>query len=195
MKSFQELNLNKKYTYSDYLTWKFEERVELLKGWVVRMSPAPNMRHQNIATIITAEIYKNLENKPCKVFSAPFDVRLPLPSDKQNNDKIDTVVQPDVTVVCDLSKLDKQGCVGAPDIVVEVLSPGNTKKEMRDKLNIYQNAGIPEYWLVDPEHEFILIYHPNKEGIYTATRPLTSGDKIASNLLKEFALPVDKVFE
>jgi len=195
MNSFQDLNLNKKYTYADYLTWKFEERVELLKGWVVKMSPAPNMRHQEIATTITGEIYKFLENRPCKVFAAPFDVRLPLPLNNQVDNSINTVVQPDVTVVCDLAKLDKQGCIGAPGIVVEVLSPGNTKKEMRDKLEIYQNAGIPEYWLVDPEHEFVLMYVLNELGIYTTTRPLTIGDQITSYTLKGFTLDADKIFK
>ncbi len=194
MTSFQDLDLNKTYTYADYMTWKFQERVELFLGKVVKMSPAPNMRHQEVATVLTVKFFNFLEGKKCKVFSAPFDVRLPLPKDKQTPDKINTVVQPDITVVCDLNKLDEQGCKGAPDLVVEVLSPGNTKKEMRDKLRIYQNAGIPAYWLIDPEHEFILLYHLDKKGMYNSSLPYVEEDIIESQALKGFKLDVEEVF-
>lgn len=194
MTSFQELDLNKKYSYADYLTWTFQERVELLLGKVVKMSPAPNLRHQRIAGDIFGEMRDYLKNKSCQVFIAPFDVRLPLPPEMQRDDKIDTVVQPDIVVVCDESKLDMQGCIGAPDIVVEVLSPGNTKKEMKKKLEIYQNAGIPEYWLVDPEHEFAIIYTLDESGKYIGSIPYTDEDAIVSSVLKEFQLPMDIIF-
>ncbi len=111
MTSFQELNLDRTYTYSDYLTWEFQERVELLRGWVVKMSPAPNTKHQRLVKDILVEIDLFLRDKPCQIFPAPFDVRLPVSS---KDDKITTVVQPDLVVICDDSKLDKQGCNGAP---------------------------------------------------------------------------------
>ena len=128
-----QLDFNKKYTYADYLTWQFKERVELIKGRLFRMSPAPNVKHQEIVGDIYGNLWSFLKNKPCRVFVAPFDVRLP--NLDENNSKKYTVVQPDVTVICDASKLDEQGCNGAPDLVVEVLSPGNTAKEMNDKFS------------------------------------------------------------
>ena len=190
MLSFQDLDLSKKYSYADYLTWKFNERVELYLGKVVKISPAPNLQHQRISGIIFIELGIFLKKKPCQVFAAPFDVRLPL----AKSEKIDTVVQPDITIICDESKLDKQGCIGAPDIVMEILSPGNTKKEMREKLRIYQDSGIPEYWLIDPEHEFILLYHLDELGKYNSSLPFVEDDIIKSKVLNGFELDVKEVF-
>ncbi len=191
MTSFQDLNLNKKYTYADYLTWTFEERVELLRGCIAKMSPAPNTKHQRITTDIVLEIGSFLKNKKCQVFSAPFDVRLPV---ALHEGKTTTVVQPDVVVICDETKLDQQGCNGAPDLVVEVLSPGNAKKEMKDKLEIYQEAGILEYWLVDPEHEFALAYTLGQENKYQSSLPYVNGDFIESKAIKGFQLEIDLLF-
>lgn len=158
------------------------------------MSPAPNLRHQRIAGDIFFEMKNFLGKQKCQVFIAPFDVRLPLPPEMIKNDKVDTVVQPDLTVVCDESKLDKQGCIGAPDLVVEVLSPGNTKKEMRQKLEIYQSAGITEYWLVDPEHEFVLVYTLNEAGKYQSSLPFVDEDRVPSNVLDGFELDLKEIF-
>ncbi|MEM6318683.1 MAG: Uma2 family endonuclease [Bacteroidota bacterium] len=194
MDSLQQLNPNQKYTYEDYLTWTFPERVELFWGKVVKMSPAPNRRHQDITGEIFFALKLFLKDKSGQVFVAPFDVRLPLPSDRQTDEKISTVVQPDITVVCDEKKLDKQGCNGVPDIVVEVLSPGNTKKEMKGKLKIYESAGIPEYWLVDPERAFALIYALNSKGKYVGSTPFTDEDVLTSDVLKGFELSMDIIF-
>ncbi|HEB62430.1 MAG TPA: Uma2 family endonuclease [Bacteroidetes bacterium] len=193
--NINQLDFSKKYNYSDYLTWQFKERVELLKGYIFKMSPAPNVRHQRISGDIYFELRKFLVDKPCQVFSAPFDVRLPLPKEKQKEGKIDTVVQPDITVICEESKLDEQGCNGAPDLVIEILSPGNTKKEMKNKLEIYQLAGIPEYWLVDPEHAFVIIYTLNEQANYIGSIPFTDEDKARSFILKGFELDLSKVFK
>lgn len=194
MNSFQQLDLSKRYTYADYLSWTFRERVELFLGKVVKMSPAPSTRHQRIVKDILVELDLFLRKKNCQVFPAPFDVRLPLPTEMQTDKKIDTVVQPDITVICDETKLDERGCIGAPDIVVEVLSPGNTKKEMKNKLEIYQNAGIPEYWLVDPEREFVLLYNLNEKGQYVGSVPFTDEDTVKSAALAGFELPLDIIF-
>src|SRR5690606_15294096 len=120
----------KVYTYADYYSWKFKERVELLKGKILKMSPAPSRQHQKISADISFELRKFLTGKTCQVFYAPFDVRL----ERVKNDKlIQNVVQPDICVICDLTKLDDRGCSGAPELIVEILSPGNTKKEMKYK--------------------------------------------------------------
>ncbi len=156
--SLSQLDLNKRYTYADYLLWQFKERVELLKGRLLPMA-APNVKHQRISSNLQARLYNHFFGKKCDVFAAPFDVRLPLPKSKIKGNKIDTVVQPDLCVVCDEDKLDTQGCVGAPDLVVEILSPGNSKKEMKDKFELYQEAGVLEYWVIDPEHNLAFAYH------------------------------------
>ena len=121
-----QLDVTKKYTYADYLKWKIQERIELIRGYVWEMS-APNRRHQRIAGDFYGYVWNYLRNKPCQVFSAPFDVRLPR-IDKATNESIITVVQPDVCVICDLNKLDMAGCIGAPDWVIEVLSKGNARE-------------------------------------------------------------------
>lgn len=125
---FEDLDLTKQYSYADYLTWQFQERLELIKGYVYKMSPAPARKHQQIVWNVSGVFWEKFKKGPCKVYQAPFDVRLPkkgLSADKQTF----TVLQPDLCVICDLDKLDDRGCVGAPDLVVEILSPGNTKRE------------------------------------------------------------------
>jgi Uma2 family endonuclease len=191
---FQKLDTTQTYTYADYLTWQFKERVELIRGYVVRMSPAPNVRHQRISGFIFRKIGTFLEGKTCEVFSAPFDVRLPLPPHKVKGDVINTVVQPDIVVVCDPSRLDEHGCIGPPDIVVEVLSPGNTRREMKDKLELYQSAGIPEYWVVDPDHEFVLVFTVDASGKYNGGVPFTEGSELVSVRLPGFSMDTGSIF-
>ena len=126
-----QLDFSKKYTYADYLTWQFKERVELIRGRLFKMSPAQNAKHQRLVTDFTILLGMYLIGKKCQIFASPFDVRLPVGNLKKGMTY--TVVQPDVTIVCDESKIDEQGCNGVPDLVMEVLSPGNTKIEMQDK--------------------------------------------------------------
>ncbi|MBK8721442.1 MAG: Uma2 family endonuclease [Saprospiraceae bacterium] len=198
IRSLDQLDLKKHYTYGEYLMWRLEERVELLRGKIFKMSPAPNVLHQKISSNIQREISWFLKKSPCKVFAAPFDVRLPLPKNLQKkgftSDKIDTVVQPDICIVCDENKLDVQGCNGAPDLIVEILSPGNSKKEMRDKYEIYELAGVKEYWVVFASEQvlqrYILIN--NK---YVPQLPNVQGDQVGITFLSGFELLVDEVFE
>ncbi len=189
--NIKQLDLSKKYTYADYLTWQFKERVELIRGRILKMSPAPNLKHQRISGDLFYEIKSFVKYNKCQVFHAPFDVRL-LTSKKK--DKIDTVVQPDITVVCDEQKLDEQGCNGIPDIVIEILSPGNTKREMKEKFELYLTAKIPEYWLVDPERESIIVYTLNEEQKYVGSKPYMEGDTIKSTTLTGFELVVASIF-
>ena len=149
--NFSELDLKKQYSFKDYLSWQFNERVELFRGFIAKMSPAPSSFHQNYSGNINFAIRSFLKSKPCKVFYAPIDVYLPTKDKK-------TVVQPDIIVVCDLNKIEKKGCVGAPDIAIEILSPGNSSKEMNDKYDLYEEAGVKEYWVVFPEEQVVQIY-------------------------------------
>lgn len=179
--SIDQLDFNKNYTYPEYLTWQFEEMVELIKGQLFKMSSAPSITHQEVLTKLIRVIDTYLIGKPCKWFPAPFDVRFP----NQNKQTVNTVVQPDLCVICDLNKLDKMGCQGAPDLAVEVLSPGNTSKEMNDKYNLYESEGVKEYWLVHPTDKWLVIYHLNKEDKYIASKHYTEHETaLTRQLLK-----------
>jgi Uma2 family endonuclease len=149
-----DLDLIKEYTYSDYLLWQFKDRVELIKGYIRKMSPAPNTQHQRISQNISGRFYEIFKKQTCSLFTAPFDVRLPLLSAKKNT----TIVQPDICIICDENKLDKKGCNGAPDLIVEILSPKNSKHDLHTKFNLYQEAGVKEYWMVEPEERLVLVY-------------------------------------
>jgi len=146
-----QLDLNAEYSYADYLTWRFEETVELIRGKISLMCPAPNINHQSISRNLLVEIGYYLKNKPCNVFDAPFDVRL---YDRKKsvlaNKDIYSVVQPDLCVICDTDKLDIKGCLGAPDWIIEILSKSTAQKDTQTKFQLYQEAGVKEYWLVYP---------------------------------------------
>ncbi|HEX8376624.1 MAG TPA: Uma2 family endonuclease [Pedobacter sp.] len=187
-----DLDLNKTYSYADYLKWTFDERIELIKGKIFKMTPAPNTYHQRVSGAAFNELYNYLKKKPCSVFSAPFDVRLPRKSIDDNT--IYTVVQPDICVICDPIKVDKKGCIGAPDIVVEILSPGNNKKELQNKFEVYEEALIREYWIIHPDEHTFLKYVLNEEGKYVAQRLLTVGDEVTTPILAGFVLSLEEVF-
>lgn len=180
------------YTYADYLKWTIDERLELIKGKIFRMSPAPNRKHQHYTGHIFFELKKFLQRKSCEVFIAPFDVRLPRKS-KEDKDII-TVVQPDVCVVCDPAKLDDKGCIGAPDIVVEVLSPGNSKKELRNKYEVYEESGVKEYWILSTQQENFFVYRLNEEGKFVPSRLMTDGDVYETPILPGFVLDIGELF-
>jgi len=138
-----QLDVNGTYTYADYLLWRFKEQVELLRGKLFKMSPAPREIHQRVLNEINFELMSFFRNKTCRVYPAPFDVRIPAKGAKGTTDnQIYTIVQPDLCVVCDLEKIDGRGCVGAPDLVVEILSPSNSRKDLKDKYEIYQEIGL-----------------------------------------------------
>jgi Uma2 family endonuclease len=187
-----DLDVNKLYSYADYYKWKFEERVELIKGKIFNMSPAPGSVHQRLSSRIQGALFVYLDGKQCEVFAAPFDVRLPRKS-KEDKDIL-TVLQPDVCVICDPSKVDDKGCIGAPDIVVEILSPSNNKKELKYKFDVYQEAGVSEYWVVDPREKSVQIFVHSGAGL-SSSGFLFSEDQIVSSLLPGFSLPVEKLFE
>ena len=138
------------------------------------MTPAPSVRHQRIAGNLYYRVRSAFQEQPCHVYFAPFDVRLYNRKKYQKASKeIFTVVQPDLCVICDETKLDEQGCNGAPDLVIEILSPGNTKREMNEKFELYEGAGVGEYWLVHPADEVVLIYVLNEDERYIGLRPAT----------------------
>ena len=142
--NIDQLDLNKTYTYADYLTWQFDEMVELIKGKVQRMSPAPLRRHQFVSNRLSYLITSYFETHPCNIYVAPFDVRL-YKTDK-NDHKVQTVVQPDISVICDSSKLDDRGCIGSPDLIIEILSKTSKKRDIHDKYELYEeNKSIQDH--------------------------------------------------
>ena len=161
------LDLKKRYTYADYLTWVDDKRRELINGFIHIMSPAPRLGHAKISSNITwyLESVVRKNKGKCEVFSAPFDVRFPK-NGEAYDDKIYTVVQPDISVICDLSKLDKFGCCGAPDMIVEILSPSTAKKDMTQKFDLYEEHGVKEYWIVYPEDKAINVFLLQENGKY-----------------------------
>ncbi len=186
-----DLDMDKTYTYADYFKWKFEERVELIKGRIFKMSPAPGRKHQLISSRLHGYIFMFLNGSSCELYSAPFDVRFPRKS-KEDEDII-TVLQPDICVVCDLTKLDDKGCLGAPDIVIEILSKSNNKKELKNKYEVYEEAGVKEYWVVYPDEPGIMI-HTLIEGKYAASRMLVDG-LASSTVLSGFSIDIDELFK
>ena len=180
------------YSYADYLSWNIPEMVEVIKGKVFKMSAAPKRIHQKLSGKLFIKIGVFLEGKNCEVYVAPFDVRLG--SDYSKNENIYTVVQPDICVVCDPSKLDEAGCLGAPDLIVEILSPSNCKKELQNKYEVYEESGVKEYWVISPEAETVLIY-TLVNGKYKASRLLTRGDEITTPILPGLVIDLEELFE
>lgn len=194
MKSIDTLDLNGTYSYADYLKWRFKDRLELIKGKIFKMSPAPATRHQRISMRLSSEIFHLLKNRDCQVFAAPFDVRLPKFGTKSDKE-IYTVVQPDISVVRDPRKIDDKGCLGAPDWIIEILFPGNTRKEMDNKFDVYEESGVREYWLVEPNDEVVFVYVLDEEGKYIGLKPSTVGQALTSITLPEFTIDLNQLFD
>ncbi|MEC5395732.1 Uma2 family endonuclease [Bergeyella sp. RCAD1439] len=187
-----QLDLNKTYSYADYLLWQVKEKIELFKGKILAMSPAPARYHQKIVGNIHGILFPIFKGKKCELYTAPFDVRIPK-QDKED-DKIFTVVQPDLSVICDPEKLDERGCIGAPDLVIEILSPGNSKKEMDVKFTLYEEAGVLEYWIVHPTEKVVWIY-VLENGRYVTHKPFVEGEFLVSKKFPDLKINTAEIFE
>lgn len=179
------------YTYADYLTWPEEERWELIDGVPFDMTPAPSTKHQEILGELYRLFSQYLHGKLCKVYFSPFDVRLPKGDEKDEG--IPTVVQPDLTIICDRSKIDEQGCKGAPDLIIEVLSPSTTKKDLGVKLRLFERVGVSEYWVVHPNDQTILVF-TLKEGTYATPTIYKAPDEVPVQLFPGFSIFLSEVF-
>jgi Uma2 family endonuclease len=157
------LKLPTHYTYADYCNWSEDERWELINGEAYAMS-APSRLHQKILVELARQIGNYLEEKTCEIYVAPFDVRLPKRNEK--DEQIDTVVQPDLSIICDENKLDDKGCRGAPDWIIEILSPSSKLMDMEVKRKLYEQHGVKEYWIIHPEERYIMIYLFDFQGKY-----------------------------
>jgi Uma2 family endonuclease len=195
--NINDLDLNGTYTYADYLTWRFEQSVELIKGKIFKMSPAPSSKHQQVALKLSAKLFYEVQQKnACKVFQAPFDVRLldKKKSQKANKD-IYTVVQPDICVICDKSKIDKKGCIGAPDLIIEILSPGNSKKELRTKFALYEESGVKEYWVVFPSEHVLQQYVLSQNEKYELKSSFVEDEIFNAHIFPDLQINLSEIFE
>ena len=179
------------YTYDDYYDWLFTERVELIFGKVLPMA-APNRLHQTVIRNLNTIFGIFFKGKSCEYYPAPFDVRLPVGIKKG---KYTTVVQPDLSVFCDQEKLDQKGAKGAPDLVVEILSPGNSRRDMKDKFEVYEMAGVREYWIFHPIDSFVLPYILNEEGKFVGLPAVHSPDILYSLIFPELSFPLEGIFQ
>jgi Uma2 family endonuclease len=184
------MNLAKKqeyFTYEDYLTWDTDERYELIDGVPFLMSPAPTTTHQSILVKLTSKFFNYLDDKSCKVFIAPVDVRL----NPEGAD--DTVVQPDLIVVCDESKISKRGIDGAPDLALEILSPSSADYDKGTKLEKYLDSGVREYWIVDPEEESVRVYIRSADANFKINK-YSNEDVIPVEILDGLTIKMKEIF-
>ena len=179
------------YTYDDYYDWLFTERVELIFGKVLPMA-VPNRLHQTVIRNLIAVFHPFFKGKSCEFYTAPFDVRLPVGIKKG---KYTTVVQPDLSVFCDQEKLDQKGAKGAPDLVVEILSPGNSRRDMKDKFEVYELAGVREYWIFHPIDSFVLPYLLNEEGKFIGLPSVHPPDILHSRIFPELSFSFEGIFQ
>jgi Uma2 family endonuclease len=182
----------KKYTYADYVTWPEAERWELLAGIPYNMTPAPSTRHQRVQGELFRQIANFLTDKPCEVFSAPFDVRLP--RQDEADEEIENIVQPDIAVICDSSKIDDKGCRGAPDWIIEVISPASSRRDRMVKFYTYERFGVREYWLVTPDDKTIEVFSLGNENTYSRPVFYTEEDAIHSKVLAGLVIDLSDLF-
>ena len=189
---------NQRYSYVDYLSWTDDKMRELLNGIVYTFS-APFRNHAEFISefFIKAGSFIKRRKGKCKIYTAPFDVRLPL-NGRTEDDKIYNVVQPDICVVCDLSKLDEKGCLGAPDLIVEVISPSTAKRDLNEKHNLYEAAGVREYWVAYPKEKAVTVFILQKVGKYdsgTTYQIIDEKIRVPVHTLEGLIIDLDELFE
>lgn len=183
---------NALYTYRDYLEWPDGERWELIEGRAYNMTPAPSRSHQKISVALIDELFQYLKEKKCEVYHAPFDVRLPEGDEEEG--EIRTVVQPDIVVICDPSKLDEKGCKGSPDLVMEILSPSTASKDYITKLNLYEKNQVREYWIIHPIDKIVMVYRLSENGKYGRAEVYSEADKVKVGIFDDLVVDLKGIF-
>ena len=183
---------DRRFTYADYCSWPEDERWELIDGVAYDMSPAPARIHSLLSMAFLRQMLPYFEGKPCEIHAAPFDVRLPKANEP--DDDVDTVVQPDILVVCDNEKLDDKGCRGAPDLAIEILSPSTASKDCIRKRALYEKHGVKEYWLVDPTHRLVIIQRLGSDGLFGRVLTYGDTDKIKVGLFPDLEIDLSTIF-
>lgn len=181
-----------RYTFADCLTWDENEHIEIINGEAFLMA-APSSTHQEISMEISRQLANYLEGKRCRVYPAPFAVRL-FEKDGESPEDVDTVVEPDISVVCDKNKIDMRGCKGAPDLIVEILSPSSLRNDRLIKLRLYQQAGVREYWIADPENKTVQVFLSDGAGTLCPHEDYGQKDVAKVNVLDGCFIELNKVF-
>jgi len=181
-----------RFTYGDYLTWDDGQRWELIDGVAYNMTPAPIRRHQGVLTELAGQFFNYFRDKPCKLYLAPFDVRLP--SNDEADEEVTTVVQPDLVVICDLEKLDDRGARGTPDLIIEILSPSTSRMDMKIKFDLYEKRGVREYWIVDPAGGTVMIFCLGADGRYGRPQVYTDEDSAPVGIFEDLIIDLKAVF-
>ena len=184
---------DRRYTYRDYRSWPEDERWELIAGVAWNMSAAPSVDHQRISMELSWRIRTFLEGKPCEVLAAPVDVFFPQ-SREQDVDDVEDVVQPDLLVVCDHEKITHRGCWGAPDWVIEIISPYTSHKDMNAKLSLYERHGVGEYWIVDPGNRCVHVHLLGEDGRYPEPLVRVAPDPISSSTCNGLTIDLAELF-
>lgn len=184
--------LQEAFTYADYVTWPDGERWELIHGVAYNMSPAPSPEHQRVSRRLSLQFDRFLAGSDCEVFYAPLDVRLP--DGEMDDEMIETVVQPDIFIICDPSKIDDKGCKGAPDLIIEVLSPSTIKIDLEEKFALYEAHGVKEYWVVYPFDHVVEVFHLESHGSYGKRNIYAEDDIVSVNLLAGLEIDLALVF-
>ena len=182
----------KRYTFADVLTWDESDRIEIINGEAVMMAP-PSRVHQEVSGALFAQLYNFLEGKKCRVYAAPFAVRL-FEQDGDHPEDVDTMVEPDISVVCDSNKLDDHGCKGAPDLVIEILSPSTRRHDRLVKLSLYQRSGVREYWIVNPEEQTVQVFLLDETGFFRVHEAYDRDAVAKVNALNGCFIELSKVF-
>ena len=180
METTLQLNLNQRYTFADYLTWFDNKRRKLIDGFI-KIFAAPVRKHQDVSGELFLELKNYIRKKKCKIYHAPFDVRFPKNGETEN-DKIYTVVQPDISIICDRTKLDKLGCIGGPDMIIEIISKSTAKKDTETKFKLYEEHGVKEYWLVRPHEETVTVFVLDKNKKYQFIKTYPNDTKVPVNI-------------
>lgn len=182
---------NKRYSFADYLAWPEGERAELIEGAVVMLA-SPSRAHQAASIALASQLYQFLTGKPCEAYAAPFAVRL-FEGAGDAPESVDTVVEPDISVICDHDKLDEHGCKGAPDLVIEILSPSTQRHDRVTKFNLYQQAGVKEYWIVNTEDKTVQVFSLT-EGVLRPIESYGKSELAKSRVLEGCEIDLTKVF-
>jgi len=179
---------NKIYTYKDYLTFPEDERIEIIEGEIFNMSPAPARIHQKLISKLSQVLqnYIDSNNGECEVYVAPFDVILKNDNEETINSK--SIVQPDISVICDKNKLTDSGCTGSPDMIIEIVSPSNSSHDYITKLNLYQKYKVKEYWIIDPRVKKTYVYKLGENEFYDMVNSYTFQDKVKVNIYDDLEI-------
>ena len=172
-----------------------DKKRELIDCFIKMMTPAAGRIHQSLVFNLSYNIRRALEDCPCKIYLSPFDVRLPNNKKESEDKKVYTVVQPDVSIICDLTKLDEKGCIGAPDFIAEIVSPGSVKKDIEEKFRLYEKHGVREYWIIFPESKSVHVFVLDETGKYRIAGMFAEDSLVRVNIFKDLVIELKEIFK